>query len=712
MCQFLLIISIEIIMPQVNVLPVNISKNIELKDESVSFDSTESKEDFSQYINLHLNKNKSSEKSSKIDGMKSEATVDKNEGTAKESKSDTAKSGELVRNSEVSDESGSGNLVQKVAASGNEDQSKSDATDQKALLESEQLMSFLTKADHTLINQQTKSSSTPASEQFSLEQKAQNEAQLLLNASKLVADLSPVAKALGNEHVDETMAKASTDKGVSAEEKLLIDAAKGSSNKRASANVSDELAIEGKNKANVQTEPPISIVKSTEKKVITPDLKVEVKPEAKIDAATQVIADVKVKNTSSDIANAAQQAPNLALPSDKEGEAGLGAKNNDAVSSEQKIKTDSAQMSTENALKKEVIQNAKQEEPAQSQLSDKDKINLSITRSSTTKTQAESDTAKSLGNKVDEVVKQVDLTQQIQVEKNSNLSDAQLKKSELTQSSQASTTNDKINQTAVSLKEAVLPNNQRTSNDINYEEANKTQAKQDEKSQLSAAFAEQNQQKLAAKNEGELVVEGKPIASANRETSANGHFIDVSGRATQTPQQIIEQQSAEMLNPSVATEVTQSQKTNGQLHQETISMFRKDFTDAVKDKVMLMISQKLQRFDITLDPPELGNMQVRVNLQGEQAAVSFIVQSQQTKDALEQNMHKLRELLAEQGVDVGDANVEQQSQQSANEDGSPTQHNNNMEGGIDNMADANDVVAHTLSAQMIDSSTASVDYYA
>ena len=99
------------------------------------------------------------------------------------------------------------------------------------------------------------------------------------------------------------------------------------------------------------------------------------------------------------------------------------------------------------------------------------------------------------------------------------------------------------------------------------------------------------------------------------------------------------------------------------MHQETISIFRKDFADSIKDKVMLMISQKLQQFDITLDPPELGNMQVRVNLQGEQASVNFVVQNQQAKEAFEQNMHKLKEMLAEQGVDVGDANVEQQSHQ-------------------------------------------------
>ena len=163
----------------------------------------------------------------------------------------------------------------------------------------------------------------------------------------------------------------------------------------------------------------------------------------------------------------------------------------------------------------------------------------------------------------------------------------------------------------------------------------------------------------------------------------------------------------EILNPGISTEVSQSQKTNAQLHQETISIFRKDFTDAVKDKVMLMISQKLQQFDITLDPPELGNMQVRVNLQNEQAAVSFIVQNQQAKDALEQNMHKLRDMLAEQGVDVGDANVEQQSKENTDE--------NNQDSALlqgENTAQANDAVEHDLSGNAINSAVNGIDYYA
>ena len=101
-------------------------------------------------------------------------------------------------------------------------------------------------------------------------------------------------------------------------------------------------------------------------------------------------------------------------------------------------------------------------------------------------------------------------------------------------------------------------------------------------------------------------------------------------------------------------------------------------------------------------------MQVRVNLQGEQATVNFVVQNQQAKEAFEQNMHKLRDLLAEQGVDVGDANVEQQSQQSDAEASS----GGNQSEFSQKTADANDVVEHSLSARMSDTSSKGIDYYA
>ena len=163
----------------------------------------------------------------------------------------------------------------------------------------------------------------------------------------------------------------------------------------------------------------------------------------------------------------------------------------------------------------------------------------------------------------------------------------------------------------------------------------------------------------------------------------------------------------EAMDNSIVNDNINQIKNNGATLNETISIFRKDFAEAVKEKVMVMISQKLQQFDIRLDPPELGNVHVRVNLQNEQAVVNFTVQNQQAKEAFEENLGKLKDMLSEHGVDVGDANVEQQAQQSDEEGaGESDSGNHNSE---NNELESVDTV---LSANLFKSSSSSVDYYA
>ncbi|REL34860.1 flagellar hook-length control protein FliK [Thalassotalea euphylliae] len=132
-----------------------------------------------------------------------------------------------------------------------------------------------------------------------------------------------------------------------------------------------------------------------------------------------------------------------------------------------------------------------------------------------------------------------------------------------------------------------------------------------------------------------------------------------------TPEQVeqLEAAASRVIDSNLDIKKTQ------QLQTETINIYRRDFANALKDKVMVMVNQKLQQVDIQLDPPELGNVHVRVNLQGDQAAVNFTVQNLQAKDALEQHMDKLRDMLQESGVDVGDANVAQQQQGNGQEQG-------------------------------------------
>jgi len=83
----------------------------------------------------------------------------------------------------------------------------------------------------------------------------------------------------------------------------------------------------------------------------------------------------------------------------------------------------------------------------------------------------------------------------------------------------------------------------------------------------------------------------------------------------------------------------------------------------LKDRVMYQVQQKIQSAEIRLAPEELGSVQIKVNLQQDQLSVQFVVQQAQAKEALEQQMPRLKELLQQQGVELTDSQVSQQQQQ-------------------------------------------------
>lgn len=170
------------------------------------------------------------------------------------------------------------------------------------------------------------------------------------------------------------------------------------------------------------------------------------------------------------------------------------------------------------------------------------------------------------------------------------------------------------------------------------------------------------------------------------------------------------EQSYESVMNNISSDIVQTQKSAVIVQNEAISIYQKDFANAVKDKVMIMMNQKLQNIEIQLDPAELGSVNVRVKLQHEQAVVSFMVQHQQTKEALEQNMDKLKHMLNENGIDVSDANIEQQEKQSTNKENAHQQdESNHQKLFTDNGQEQNvEVNQHKL----VKASSTGVDYYA
>jgi flagellar hook-length control protein FliK len=95
---------------------------------------------------------------------------------------------------------------------------------------------------------------------------------------------------------------------------------------------------------------------------------------------------------------------------------------------------------------------------------------------------------------------------------------------------------------------------------------------------------------------------------------------------------------------------------------------------AMGERAIMMAQHGPKVAHIQLDPPELGAMQIRIHMQGgDQVSVSFTSPNAMVREALEQQMPRLREMFADQGLRLQDSSVADQSpqQQSGQRDQSP-----------------------------------------
>ena len=91
----------------------------------------------------------------------------------------------------------------------------------------------------------------------------------------------------------------------------------------------------------------------------------------------------------------------------------------------------------------------------------------------------------------------------------------------------------------------------------------------------------------------------------------------------------------------------------------------RNWSNAVADKVFIAASQNLRVANIQLDPPELGALQIRLQVSGpdQQLSATFNSPHAAVRDALEQQLPRLREMLAEQGITLGESSVNDQGAQ-------------------------------------------------
>jgi len=121
--------------------------------------------------------------------------------------------------------------------------------------------------------------------------------------------------------------------------------------------------------------------------------------------------------------------------------------------------------------------------------------------------------------------------------------------------------------------------------------------------------------------------------------------------------------AAGRLNPlsqAIAQQVQQSQRPQ-LVPGQPVQMQQSGWSEAVVDRVMWLSSQNLKSAEIQLDPAELGRMEVRIDLTKDQAQVTFLSPHAGVRDALEGQMQRLREMFTQQGMNLMDVNVSDQS---------------------------------------------------
>ncbi|MCK8043342.1 flagellar hook-length control protein FliK [Shewanella sp. 1CM18E] len=202
----------------------------------------------------------------------------------------------------------------------------------------------------------------------------------------------------------------------------------------------------------------------------------------------------------------------------------------------------------------------------------------------------------------------------------------------------------------------------------------------------------------------ELTVKMSP-AQAGLEANLTSELSSVQDSKSLTALQQQLQQTA--ANRQELPQLHASLKQAGEATPSMQQMIQR-FAPVMNQQLITMVSNGVQQAEIRLDPPELGQMMVRIQVQGDNTQVQFQVSQHQTRDLVEQAMPRLREMLAEQGMQLTDGQVSQGNGGQGQGEGT------NERGSGSGMHDVDEISAEELlvRSNLSTSSASGIDYYA
>lgn len=79
--------------------------------------------------------------------------------------------------------------------------------------------------------------------------------------------------------------------------------------------------------------------------------------------------------------------------------------------------------------------------------------------------------------------------------------------------------------------------------------------------------------------------------------------------------------------------------------------------EEVGNRVSWMVGQHESQAELTLTPPQLGKIEVSITVSGEQTSAQFVTATPAARELIEQSLPRLREILEQSGISLGQADV-------------------------------------------------------
>lgn len=163
-------------------------------------------------------------------------------------------------------------------------------------------------------------------------------------------------------------------------------------------------------------------------------------------------------------------------------------------------------------------------------------------------------------------------------------------------------------------------------------------------------------------------------AAVNTETSAAGNspqlFNPADGSAfmNRAEQRMFATESAQQAQAQAAQQATARSAEGLPRFAMDTAFGQQGWSDSLGRQLLVMSTQGVTSAQIRLDPPELGSLTVKIQVAADQqTSVSFVSQHALVREALEQQLNRLQDLFRDQGLNLQDVTVSDQSAQQRGE---------------------------------------------